>query len=392
MRYPEFLKDGGRIGYIAPSFGAADEWYGARFDAALEKFEALGYKNIEGPNCRLAEGIGKSNTPEKCAAEIMDYFTKDLCDVIISAGGGETMCEDLSYVDFDALSKAKAKWYMGYSDNTNLTFTLPVLCDTAAVYGQCATSFGQREWHESLHDDLRILTGKTDRETGIGNASRTDDAPVFSFTNYPFWEGSSQKTEEESDAAEQEPQMTQIETAGTEDPELKEAEDPCAPWELNRTSCLTAYRAGGTEPTQEKVEFSGRLIGGCMDCLQILCGTKYDRVKEFAEKYREDGIVWFLEACDLNPMSMRRALWQFREAGWFSHVKGFIIGRPLHFEEDIMGMNRTNAVTGILKELGVPYLMDTDLGHLPPAIPYISGAIAEVTAEAGKMTVRQILR
>jgi len=375
MRYPEFLRSGGRIGFIAPSFGAADAWYGAKFDAALKKFEDLGYKNIEGPNCRLAEGIGKSNTPEKCAAEIMDFFTKDTCDVIISAGGGETMCEDLSFVDFSALSKAEPKWYMGYSDNTNLTFTLPVLCDTAAIYGQCATSFGQREWHESLYDDLRILTGKTDRETGIGDVfgRNSDDDSAFTFTNYPFWEGVSKEFTQENEE------------------ELPE-EDPCAPWELNAPPCFTAYRGGSGEPTEEKVEFSGRLIGGCMDCLQILCGTKYDRVQAFAEKYKEDGIVWFLEACDLNPMSMRRALWQFKEAGWFKYVKGFIIGRPLHFEEDIMGMNRTNAVTGILKELSVPYLMDTDLGHLAPAIPYISGAIAEVTAEAGKMTVRQILR
>ena len=41
------------------------------------------------------------------------------------------------------------------------------------------------------------------------------------------------------------------------------------------------------------------LLGGCMDCLVNLTGTKYDKVVEFTERYREDGIVWFLEACDI---------------------------------------------------------------------------------------------
>ena len=34
--------------------------------------------------------------------------------------------------------QAKPKWFMGYSDNTNLTFLLTTLCDTAAIYGPLA--------------------------------------------------------------------------------------------------------------------------------------------------------------------------------------------------------------------------------------------------------------
>lgn len=41
---------------------------------------------------------------------------------------------------------------MGFSDNTNLTFLLPTLCDTAAIYGPCAPAFGMREWHPALKD------------------------------------------------------------------------------------------------------------------------------------------------------------------------------------------------------------------------------------------------
>lgn len=46
------------------------------------------------------------------------------------------MCEDLDYVDFERVKEADPKWYMGYSDNTNFTFLLTTLCDTASIYGR----------------------------------------------------------------------------------------------------------------------------------------------------------------------------------------------------------------------------------------------------------------
>ena len=108
MRYPEFLRPGGTIGFIAPSFGCTTEPYVSCFEAALRRFRDMGYRTITGPNCYLAEGVGKSNTPEACGAEINEFFIdraggpagvyngKDgSVDVIISCGGGETMCETL---------------------------------------------------------------------------------------------------------------------------------------------------------------------------------------------------------------------------------------------------------------------------------------------------------
>ncbi|MBR6160215.1 MAG: LD-carboxypeptidase, partial [Lachnospiraceae bacterium] len=141
MRYPEFLKTGGRIGFIAPSFGCAVEPYRSDFEESLKWFEGQGYKTVPGPNCFLDEGTGISNTPELCAGEANDFFTNDKSDVIISCGGGELMCQILPFVDFEAIASAAPKWFMGYSDNTNLTFTLNTLCDTASIYSVCASKF-----------------------------------------------------------------------------------------------------------------------------------------------------------------------------------------------------------------------------------------------------------
>ena len=120
----------------------------------------MGYRLDLGPNCYAQEGVGISNTPEKCGKELNEYLHTEKADVLISCGGGELMCEALDYVDFKGISEASPKWYMGYSDNTNLTFLLTTLCDTASIYGPCAGAFGMEPWHESIQDALELLQGK----------------------------------------------------------------------------------------------------------------------------------------------------------------------------------------------------------------------------------------
>ena len=51
MRYPEFLKKNGCIGFVAPSFGCNIEPYKTAFGHALDKFEKMGYRTELGPNC-----------------------------------------------------------------------------------------------------------------------------------------------------------------------------------------------------------------------------------------------------------------------------------------------------------------------------------------------------
>lgn len=47
---------------------------------------------------------------------------------------------------------------------------------------------------------------------------------------------------------------------------------------------------------------------------------------------------------------------EYGARGWFKHVKGFIIGRPLCFGTDMMGNDQYNAVTGILSKYKVPII------------------------------------
>lgn len=335
MRYPDFLKDNGNIGFVAPAFGCASEPYKSAFDNALKKLHAMGFGTHEGSNCRMEKGIGISNTPQKCAKELMYEYTNPQNDILMSCGGGELMCEVVPYIDFEKIKAARPRWFMGYSDNTNFTYLSAVLSDTAAVYGPCAPAFGMEEWHPSLYDAMDFLGGRK-----------------LKFSNYDSWE---------------------IES-------LKNDKNPLAVYNTTEMSCIKPSVDG-------KIKISGRVIGGCLDCLSNLIGTKFDKTKEFCEKYKEDGQIWFLEACDLNPVSVRRALWQLKNAGWFENARGFLFGRSMHFGEEMFGIDQYNAITDSLEDLGVPVIMDLDIGHLPPMMPIVVGALADTEFSDGKFTI-----
>lgn len=336
MRYPEFLKKNGTIGFVAPAFGCATEPYKSAFLNSHKKWKQLGHEIDLGPNCFEGKGIGISNTPALCGVELNDWYESKENDVLISCGGGELMCEMVPYIDFARLKQAKPKWFMGYSDNTNFTFLSATLMDTAAVYGPCAAAFGMEPWHPSLQDAYELLSGKKDTIKGYG-----------------LWEKES----------------------------LKDEEHPLLPYHVTEQSVIRKF-------PDENVQIEGRLLGGCMDILQMFPGTAYDKVKEFNEKYKEDGIIWFLEACELNVMSVRRALWQMKEAGWFEHVKGFLIGRPLFYGQEMFGIDHYRAITEVLGEYQVPIVMDLDIGHLAPMMPMICGATAKVAVEENEITIQ----
>lgn len=369
MRYPEFLKENGTIGFVAPSFGCNIEPYRSAFENAQKKFKALGYQVHLGPNCYAGEGIGISNTPEKCGAELTEGYIGKESDCLISCGGGELMCEILEHVDFEAIKKAEPKWYMGYSDNTNMTFLLATLCDTASVYGPCAAAFGMEPWHPALQDAFDIFTGKS-----------TD------VSSYDKWEKEGLKDEEH-------PLLPYYCTEKSEVKVFVPEKSAEQAWQEKETvlsgeDVQIQAGSGAILVPGESAHIKGRLLGGCMDCLVNLTGTKFDKVKEFNDTYKEDGIIWFLESCDLNVFAIRRAMWQMEQAGWFENVKGFIIGRPLCHGQEMMGLDQYQAVLYTAAKHQVPVIMDADLGHLPPMIPLVTGGLAEVTAKDGKVKIQ----
>ncbi len=330
MRFPSPLRKGDRIDFVAPSFGVTTEPYATRFEASLRHFEKLGYELNVFPNVYKNEGIAGSASPEERGKEINEAFASP-SKAVISVGGGETMIEILPFVDFDLIARLEPKFFMGYSDNTNLTFLLPTLCDTVSIYGPHAGSFYAYPFRYAEKDALRMLQGEKD------------------FFGYPKY------------------------SISKNDPE-----HPLWRYRLTQEKIIHAYNYDGP--------FEGTFLGGCLDCLVSLCGTRFDKVKGFQKKHPK-GIVWFLESCDLNAIAIRRALFQLKEAGWFDNAKGFLIGRPLH-SEFCFDAGPEECVLDLLSPLGLPILYNVDLGHIPPAMPILSGAEGKVSLEEGNLHIQ----
>ncbi|WP_294516128.1 LD-carboxypeptidase [Atopobium minutum] len=349
MRYPHPLGPSQTIGVVAPSFGATTEPYISATASAYKQFAQRGYAVHEWSCVRASDGIGISSTPLRCAQELMDAYCGSEDDVLISAGGGELMNEVISHLDFERLNVAQPKWFMGYSDNTNFGFLLPTLCDIASLYAPCVSSFGMQPWHGALEDAWEVFT--------TAQAGKT-----LRVHSYECWELDSHKDEQH----------------------------PLVLYNTTEPSDILGFVQGVPEPT---IAAQGRLLGGCLDILINLCGTRFDSVARFNERYASDGVIWFLEACDLGPLQVRRALWQLAEAGWFACARALVFGRPLRKFDQAFGLTQEQAVLGACAELGitVPVILNADIGHLPPMMPLVCGSVGDLRFEDTSLHVTMTL-
>ena len=70
-----------------------------------------------------------------------------------------------------------------------------------------------------------------------------------------------------------------------------------------------------------------------------------------------------------------------KEAGWFSYVKGVVVGRvliPSYYYEDFSYQEALKKIFG-----GIPIVFNADIGHVAPKMTIINGAIAVVEASGG---------
>ena len=345
-RRPKYITKGDTIGITAPSYGAFIEPYCLMLPISEENLRERGYNIVEGKTARLGDGIGISTDPKVCAKELVEFYKREDIDAIISAGGGELMCETISHVDFWELKNCTPKWFMGYSDNTNFIFPLVTIADTQAIYGPCISGFS-KIWEETEKYAFDLLEGKRDKFFGLNRF-------VDPEKEEPLWNEGEEKVY-------------------TEDI-IK------APYALNADRELVVYENNGSgyiRTSGNEIRMKGMLLGGCLDILVNICGSRFDNVRNFKKEHGD--IIWVLEACDLSPMDIRRSIWCLKEAGWLEGAAGFIFGRPREaWRQEMLGADQYNAVTGVLSEFDVPIVLDAEIGHIDPMLPVVMGAEAEV--------------
>lgn len=336
MIYPEFLKEHDTIGVTAPSDGITDEVKLKRLDNAIKNFEDRSFIIKETPNVRCSVK-GRSSSSKERAEELERLYKDDNVKTIITSGGGDFLLEMLSELDFNVI-KDNPKWLQGYSDPTGLLFTITTNLDIATIYADNFKTFGMEPWHKSLENNLEILKGNIIEQT--------------SFSKYE------------------------------EDKKLITGLEP-----FNLTKKVYWKNLNN----EDTLNIKGRIIGGCLDLITELFGTRFNNTKAFLEKYNDDGIIWYFDVCELSSESLIRTLWKLKDNGYFKYTKGILFSR-VYACNSYYDITYEEAIYESLKDLNIPIIINADIGHVSPRMTIINGAIATITSSKGKGKIKFTLK
>lgn len=137
------------------------------------------------------------------------------------------------------------------------------------------------------------------------------------------------------------------------------------------------------------VQVTGRLIGGCIETVRHLAGTRYGDTARFARQHAADGLIVYLEAADDDAYAICRSLHGMRLAGFFTGARAVLVASTL--APDSRTMTQHEAVLDALGCLGVPIVAGLGCGHVPPYLPIVNGARGRLELGPGQASLTQTL-
>ena len=341
IRFPKPLRPGDVIAITAPSSGVPGELL-PRLDLILNHLRSLGYLILEG-ECLRCEYKNASAAKELRARELNQFFSDPAITAIFPPWGGELSSELLALIDFEALKAVEPKWLLGYSDISTIQVPLTIISGWATAHGS--------NMMELVPSQTNPLTGGVLTALGANLA-------------LPLSQHSSTHFQEKSVSWKVQPDTP-----------------------FNLTSPTLWKRL---DQPKLPASFCGRLIGGCLDTIAWLAGSKYGDIPSFVRGCGSDGAVLYLENVEMAPPALIRALLALKRAGWFDHLSGLLIGRNAGPEPlEMSALLYADALQSVLGELRFPVIYDVDIGHKPPQLTLINGAFARVEYFDGKGLIAQ---
>ena len=337
LRFPRPLRSGDTVAVTAPSSGVGSEGAQRRLDLVLAHWRQRGFRVVEG-ECLRRQVHDQSAPATQRAAELMRFLVDPQIAAVLPPWGGERAIELLPLLEFEALRGLPPKWLLGFSDISTLQMPLALRAGWASAHGSNLMDLAPSQTEP-------LVTGVFEALAHDGRTPFVQHASKHYQVHWiPF----------ETDAA--------------------------AAW--NQTERTRWRRLDGRD--DEPLALRGRLIGGCLDTVSRLAGTSFGDVPTFVREHREDGVLLYLENCELSPCEMLRSLVSLRLHGWFDGLAGVLIGRSAAPEvKDASRLTHAGAVRDALGDLPCPVLLDLDIGHHQPQFTLVNGALGELRYEAG---------
>ena len=171
---------------------------------------------------------------------------------------------------------------------------------------------------------------------------------------------------------------------------------PRTPSEYNGTAvmmqngtCVTDAFFRGAREALRLIRLHGA-IGVILKDKSPSCGvgTRYDGTLDFIDRYKDDGIIWYFDIFAMKAEAVHNTLFKMKDMGYFENARGFVFGRVM-FPSSFSGMSYIDAAKKILGD--APMIFDADVGHVPPKMTLINGAMARVESSDGKGSVEMFL-
>lgn len=342
--YPAPLQRGSRIAVTAPSSGVQASLQ-PRLDIVIDHLRAQGFEVEEG-RCLRDERHSASAPAAARAAELMRLLLRDDIAAVIPPWGGELAIELLDRLDWTALQSARPKWLLGYSDTSTLLLPITLRLGWATAHGPGLMDLAPGQADPLTRNVMAVLA----HAAGQQFVQRQSSHWQLQWTDF--------------------------------------AEVPDTTYRLTEATHWLPLHAA------QEVQFGGRLIGGCIDTLMHIAGTPFGDVRGFVAAHARDaGSVLYLENSGLSPTALVRALHSLRWAGWLDGINGLLIGRSAAPDNSgPLELRYADALRSTLSGLPYPVLLDVDIGHRPPQMVLINGAVAQVqwTATSGGQITQQL--
>jgi muramoyltetrapeptide carboxypeptidase len=337
LRFPAPLRPGDTVGVTSPSSGASGALQ-RRLDVAVQAVRERGYDVVIGA-CMDGEGHVSAPAGER-AAELQRMLLDPGIRAVVPPWGGDTAIDLVPLLDWDAIADAEPTWVVGYSDMSTLITPLTLVCGIATIHG-----------NNLMDTPYRVpegLVGWLDIAAMPGGTTFTQVPPGVHRGAFVDYE--------------------------THPEDAEYVLDIPSPW--RRVDEL-----GGD------VEVSGRLVGGCVETLANLAGTRYADTSALARL--GDGLLVYVEASGDDALTICRNLHGMRLNGFFDEAAAVLVGRTA--APDTPTMTQDDAVRDALGTLGVPLLAGVDCGHVAPYLPLVNGARATVVHEGDRGAITQTL-
>jgi len=334
---PVHLKPGDKIATVSLSWGGAGDpeliW---RYQLGKKRLqEEFGLVVVEMPNTLKGSEYLYLH-PEKRAEDLMEAFADPQLKGIFSCIGGDDSIRMLPYIDYEVI-KNNPKIFIGYSDST-ITHFICLKAGLSSFYGASILA----EFAENI--------GIFDYTKNWINTALFHTSPIGNIPTSDSWTGQRLQWLESN---------------------------------INISKNMTGNQ--GYEFLQGKGKVQGRLIGGCIEVLEMMKGT----ILWPSPEIFRDSILFFETSEDMpEPSYLLYWLRNYGTQGILQSVRAILWGKP--YQEKYYEEYKKIIHKVIVEEFGLtnlPLVYNMSFGHNEPMMCLPIGSLAEIDCDAKTFSI-----